>query len=84
MRLPGKGDSDSLGARPVFFGARPISMTMWIGTSSLSIKNSLSDQVYYATGTHEKLVGKWLSDIMDGWGTMVNRNGSARNPKFES
>ena len=29
----------------------------------------------YAGGVHEKLIGKWVNDIMDGWGTMINRNG---------
>ena len=38
MRLPGKGDSKSHGARPVH---QIISMIEWIWTSRLSIKNSL-------------------------------------------
>ena len=41
IRLPGKGDSDSL-------GVRGFSIIQWIRTSSLPIKNSLSRQV----GTH--------------------------------
>ena len=39
IRLPGKGDSISHGARPVH---QIISMIKWIRTSRLSIKNSLS------------------------------------------
>jgi len=39
VRLPGKGDSNSHGARPVHL---IITMTKWIRTSRLSIKNSLS------------------------------------------
>ena len=34
-----------------------------------------SGLVSYASGMHEKLVGKWVDDVMDGWGTMLNRNG---------
>ena len=40
-RLPGKGNSDSHGARPVHL---IITMIRWIRTSMLSIKNSLSPQ----------------------------------------
>jgi len=39
IRLPGKGNSTSHGARPVH---QIISMKQWIRTSRLSIKNSLS------------------------------------------
>jgi len=39
VRLPGKGNSNSHGARPVHL---TITMTKWIRTSRLSIKNSLS------------------------------------------
>ena len=39
VRLPGKGDSNSHGARPVHL---IITMIKWIRTSRLSIKNSLS------------------------------------------
>jgi len=38
-RLPGKGNSNSHGARPVHL---MITMIQWIRTSRLSIKNSLS------------------------------------------
>jgi len=38
VRLPGKGDSNSHGARPVIL---IITMIKWIRTSTLSIKNSL-------------------------------------------
>ena len=38
VRLPGKGNSNSHGARPVH---QIISMIKWIWTSRLSIKNSL-------------------------------------------
>ena len=34
-----------------------------------------SGLVSYVSGPHEKLVGKWVDDVMDGWGTMLNRNG---------
>jgi len=40
-RLPGKGNSNSLGARPVYI---IITMMKWIRTSRLSIKNSLFDE----------------------------------------
>jgi len=39
VRLPGKGNSNSHGARPVHL---IITMIKWIQTSRLSIKNSLS------------------------------------------
>jgi len=39
IRLPGKGNSNSHGARPVH---QIISMIKWIRTSRLAIKNSLS------------------------------------------
>ena len=39
VRLPGKGNSDFHGARPVHL---IITMIKWIRTSRLSIKNSLS------------------------------------------
>jgi len=39
VRLPGKGNSNSRGARPVHL---IITMIKWIRTSRLSIKNSLS------------------------------------------
>ena len=39
IRLPGKGNSSSHGARPVHL---IITMIKWIRTSRLSIKNSLS------------------------------------------
>ena len=41
VRLPGKGDSNSLGARPVHL---IILMIRWIQTSRLQIKNSLSSR----------------------------------------
>ena len=43
VRLPGKGNSNSHGARPVHL---IITMIKWIQTSGLSIKNSLSGGVY--------------------------------------
>jgi len=39
VRLPGKGNSNSRGARPVYL---IITMVQWFWTSRLSIKNSLS------------------------------------------
>ena len=41
VRLPGKGNSNSHGARPVHL---ILTMIKWIWTSSLSIKNSASDE----------------------------------------
>ena len=41
VRLPGKGNSNSHGARPVHL---IISMIKWTRTSRLSIKNSLSER----------------------------------------
>jgi len=49
VRLPGKGNSNSHGARPVH---QIISMTKWIRTSKLSIKNSLSDTSKLAVSGH--------------------------------
>ena len=43
VRLPGKGDSNSHGARPVHL---IITMMKWIRTSRLSIKNSLSLSIF--------------------------------------
>ena len=39
VRLPGKGNSNSHGVRPIH---QIITIIMWIQTSRLSIKNSLS------------------------------------------
>ena len=58
VRLPGKGNSKSHGARPVH---QIISMINWIRTSRLSIKNSLSldlekdsnDDVHHHDPHHE-------------------------------
>ena len=47
VRLPGKGNSNSQGARPVDL---IITMIKWIRTSRLSIKNSLSVQVLGTEG----------------------------------
>ena len=41
VRLPGKGNSNSHGARPVHL---IITMIKWIRTSRLSVKNSLSEE----------------------------------------
>ena len=38
--------------------------------------------VHYKGGVHERLVGKWINDRMDGWGTMVNRNGDRLEGSF--
>ena len=43
VRLPGKGNSNSHGARPVHL---IITMTKWIRTSRLSIKNSLCTDLH--------------------------------------
>ena len=45
VRLPGKGDSNSHGARPVHLS---ITMIKWIRTSRLSIKNSLCRTQHFA------------------------------------
>ena len=42
VRLPGKGNSNSQGARPVHLIT---TMIKWIRTSRLSIKNSLSKKI---------------------------------------
>ena len=46
IRLPGKGNSNSHGARPVYL---IITMIKWIRTSRLSIKNSLSHLASWRT-----------------------------------
>jgi len=47
IRLPGKGNSNSHDARPVH---QIISLTKWIRTSRLSIKNSLSlDRTWWSS-----------------------------------
>jgi len=48
VRLPGKGNSNSHGARPVHL---IITMIRWIPTSRLSIKNSLSLEGVEVTAT---------------------------------
>jgi len=45
VRLPGTGNSNSHGARLVYL---IIAMITWIRTSSLPIKNSLSDKLWLA------------------------------------
>ena len=48
IRLPGKGNSNSYGARPVH---QIISMIEWIRTSRLSIKNSVAlPQTFFFAG----------------------------------
>ena len=49
VRLPGKGDTDSHGARPVH---QIMVIIKWIRTSRLSIKNSLYDG---RVGTNDRL-----------------------------
>ena len=49
VRLPGKGNSNSHGARPIHL---IITMIKWIRSSRLSIKNSLSLQGLPLTGPH--------------------------------
>jgi len=44
VRLPGKGNSNSLGARPVHL---IITMIKWIRTNRLLIKNSLCVEVFH-------------------------------------
>jgi len=62
IRLPGKGNSNSHGARPVH---QIISMIKWIRTSRLSIKNSLSDGQPGAWG---RLVGRGVKLIAEQFG----------------
>jgi hypothetical protein len=38
--------------------------------------------VHYVSGVHERLIGKWVKDEMDGWGTMMNRNGDRLEGSF--
>jgi len=45
VRLPGKRNSNSHGARPVYLIVIIVTMIKWIRTSRLSIKNSLSAAV---------------------------------------
>ena len=47
VRLPGKGNSNSHGARPVHL---IITMIKWFRTSGLSIKNSLSADLHSGSG----------------------------------
>jgi len=56
-RLPGKGNSNSHGARPVHL---IITMIKWIRTSRLSIKNSLSD------GEHDVLARDGCGPLLQG------------------
>jgi len=61
VRLPGKGDSNSHGARPVHL---IITMIKWIWTSRLSIKNSLSHDQTGEVLSHETL---WLANSRAVW-----------------
>ena len=54
VRLPGKGNSNSQGARPVYL---IITMIKWIRTSRLSIKNYLSFWYRMQGSTHARGVG---------------------------
>ena len=38
--------------------------------------------VCYVSGVHERLIGKWVKDEMDGWVTMMNRNGDRLEGSF--
>ena len=53
VRLPGKGNSNSHGARPVLL---IITMIKWIRTSRLAIKNSFSGEPRYTHGRHGQFV----------------------------
>ena len=66
VRLPGKGDSTSHGARPVHL---IITMIKWIRTSRLSIKNSLTrghdecpfETMFRVLGPWFKIEGSYLA-----------------------
>jgi len=55
LRLPGKGNSDSHGARPVH---QIITMIKWIRTSRVSIKNSLFENRKEPFEEHVELLGR--------------------------
>jgi len=55
VSLPGQGNANSHGARPVHL---IITMIMWIRTSSLSIKNSLSGHLIGSLGPLERGWGR--------------------------
>jgi hypothetical protein len=38
--------------------------------------------VVFVSGIHERLVGRWVNDRMDGWGCMLNRNGDRLEGAF--
>ena len=38
--------------------------------------------VTFVSGLHERLVGRWVNDRMDGWGCMLNRNGDRLEGSF--
>ena len=56
-RLPAKGNSNSYGARPVH---QIISMTKWIRSSSLTMKNSLSGSLASLEFTRSNCKTQWL------------------------
>jgi len=82
VRLPGKGDSNPHGARPVHL---IITMIKWSRTSRLSIKNSLSLSLSARGGSH---VGTPGEDTGSGWasvqrkcrGTSLIRNSTPIGP----
>ena len=71
VRLPAKGNPNSHGARPVHL---IITMTKWIRTSGLSIKNSLSDAP--RQGLDLRVVEKTLWESADPFVRIVVPTGS--------
>ena len=61
VRLPGKGNSNSRGARPVH---RIIPMIKWIQTSRLSIQNFLSVPKVPAAYTPAKFIRNWIERLL--------------------
>jgi len=62
VRLPGKGNSNSHGARPVHL---IITMIKWIRNSRLSIKNSLSMGAHPRSGSDGDALGESVHEIRE-------------------
>ena len=81
VRLPGKGNSNFLGVRPVH---HIISMIKWIPTSRLSIKSSLSarEDARRAAGAdlNQADEGTWSQGLWVYRGTSLIRNSALLGP----
>ena len=81
VRLPGKGNSNSHGARPVHL---IITIMKWIWTSRLSIKNSLSDS-HLANPPLRRRRGRGLvagGRVVSGPNTPTTRRTTTRSSKI--